>query len=674
MCKVGAPGRVLRPYHEHPGMSRVTPITPRAVLLGVLLSTALAVLNPYTHYVTMVWSIGWGSLPMGPVFGLFILVLVNGLLVRLSPSRAFSRAELLVAYAMAIVSFPLVRMYLPYLAGTMSYAFYRATPANDWEHLIWPHIPDWLRPTDAEAINWFWEGAPEGQGLPWGVWVGPVLAWGLFATALMCAMFCLAALMSKDWIERQRLTFPLVDVPLAVVGDQPVPTLRRSILRNRVFWIGFAVPAFVSFLHCLSRLFPTVPDPTLEYLVGRSFAGLGLPWNVLGDMRIRVYFAIIGITCLIPGEVSLSLWFFYVLYRIELLVLASFGITESGTAAGVGFNPRSFIGFAEAGGFIALSAAALWQSRAALRAAVWGLLGRVSEAADPSAPLSGRWALLGFLLGNGFMLWWAIRAGMSWWSFVVLMAGFYLVLISCSRLVAAAGVMRPDATAYPFPREVMLRSIGALPVGPASLTIMAYLSMTYMSDIENSAMPQMMNSFKLIHSERLRGTHFPWAATAGIAAVLVFGSVALLEVAYRYGASSLRCWPLTGAATCAFRQLDSSLRTPEPPDNWLRGAMGGGAGFTLLLVWLSSRFVWWPLSPVGFIIASSFFTNYGLWFNALVGWSLATLIRRYGGLRPYRGLRPAFLGLVLGEFLTRSALGAVSVLLGPRGEDPFALA
>ena len=94
----------------------------------------------------------------------------------------------------------------------------------------------------------------------------------------------------------------------------------------------------------------------------------------------------------------------------------------------------------------------------------------------------------------------------------------------------------------------------------------------------------------------------------------------------------------------------------------------------MLLTWLSSRFIWWPVSPIGFVVASAFFTNYGLWFNTLIGWALATAIRRYGGLRLYRSLRPAFLGLVLGEFLTRSALAAISVVVGIKGSDGFALA
>ncbi len=648
-------------------------ITRRAALVGMLGGSALAVLNPYSDYVARTLSIGWGSLPIAVVFALFLLVTVNGLLVRLSPRRALDRRELLVAYGTMTISFPLVRIYLPYLFGTLSYAFYRASPENDWEHLIWPHVPTWFRLATPEAANWFWEGLPKGQGIPWGAWATPLLAWGAFTCALMAAMFCLATLVRRDWIERQRLAFPLVEIPLALVGDQAAPSLPRSIFRNRIFWVGFAIPAGISLLHWLSRLFPAVPDPTLEFFPGRGLTAMGLPWSVLGDMRVRVYFSEIGVCALVPVEVSLSLWFFYLLTRAVRVALAGFGLTGAGNVTVSGFDPRAFISFAEVGGFLALAAAVLWQSRANLGAAARGLLGTARPEPDPSAPLSLRGALLGFLLANGFMLWWATKAGASWWTFALLTGFFYAMEISCSRLVAAAGVMRADAPIFPFARDTMLRWVGAAAVGPTSLTVIAYISITYMLDIDSAPMPQMLNSFKLLHGERMQGRRFPWAAAAVAVTVIAAGSVALLRVAYGHGATTVACWPFTGAALCTFRELDTSLHTPEVASNWLRSAMVSGAGFMLFLIWMSARFIWWPVSPVGFIIADSYFTNYGLWFNALAGWGLATVVRKYGGLRLYRTVRPAFLGLVLGELLTRSVLGVISLLFGIGGGDAFAL-
>jgi len=74
--------------------------------------------------------------------------------------------------------------------------------------------------------------------------------------------------------------------------------------------------------------------------------------------------------------------------------------------------------------------------------------------------------------------------------------------------------------------------------------------------------------------------------------------------------------------------------------------------------------VWWPVSPVGFIIASAYETDRSIWVNALIAWVISTTIRRYGGLRLYRSVRPVFLGLVLGQFLTAGALAIISSVFG----------
>jgi hypothetical protein len=529
-----------RTIAAEPQEKAANPITPRAVLVGALGVALLAAVNPYTTFVLRVWSVGSGSLLSGAVVVLFLLVLLNGALLRLRPSLAFTRGELLVAYGMMIVSVGLAMQGgLLYIVSATTYPFYMASPENDWQQLIWPHVPLWLRLSRLEVVEWYWEGLPAGVGIPWRAWTSPMLAWFSFTLALMGAMFSLGALLSRDWIQRQRLAFPLVEVPLAVTGNDGRPSLRKSILNNRVFWLGFSIPAVISVLNWLNAIYPSVPTVSLSGMeVGRNFAGMGLPWNVLSDVTISILFPVVGISCLLPGEVSLSLWLFYVLYRLQLLVWASFGIAE-GAQSAVTINPRAFIGFEEVGGFIALSAVVLYQSRGAIRSAVLGLAGRERPAVDPYGPLRGRWAALGFVLTNAFMVWWAIRAGMSWWSFAALIGVFYAVLIGASRLVAAGGVMYVDTGI--FPREVIMRTVGASAVGATSLTMYAYLSVIYMYDPMNLAMPQMMNSFKLLQAGRVRGRVWPWATALSIAVMLVVGLAALLYVNHYHGGAN-RTW------------------------------------------------------------------------------------------------------------------------------------
>jgi hypothetical protein len=69
------------------------------------------------------------------------------------------------------------------------------------------------------------------------------------------------------------------------------------------------------------------------------------------------------------------------------------------------------------------------------------------------------------------------------------------------------------------------------------------------------------------------------------------------------------------------------------------------------------------VSPVGFIIASSWAVENILWSPALLGWLITALLKRYGGLRLYRQVRPAFLGLVISAFLTPAITGAIDTVI-----------
>ena len=75
------------------------------------------------------------------------------------------------------------------------------------------------------------------------------------------------------------------------------------------------------------------------------------------------------------------------------------------------------------------------------------------------------------------------------------------------------------------------------------------------------------------------------------------------------------------------------------------GALGVG-----ILSWLNYTFSWWPLHPLGFSIG---WGNVGMWLAPMsfIVWFVKALVMRYGGLRLYRLLTPAVLGLGIGQLL-----------------------
>ncbi len=639
------------------------------MVAGLLITAAILCIHPYTAFSRIIWTAGDGGLLEGPVQVAFLFLVLNTVLLRFAPRRAFSRSELLVIYGILIIALATVYGSQTALVSFITYPQYMSSPENDWASLILPRVPSWLTVSDQRAVSWFWGGLPEGERVPWKAWLAPLLAGSSFYLALMVAVYCLGAIVSRDWMERQRLAFPMAEVPLALISDDAQPSLRSRLWRNRAFLIGFSVPAVLDTLQWLNGIFPSIPYLDIRAfrsLGARYFAGMGIPWSVLQDLRAKLGWKTIGLACLAPAEVSLSLWLFHILFRGQMLVWASCGVVPGG-ASDTGFDPHTFIGFMEAGGFVVLSATILHQSRQGFAAAwrgLWAL--RTPHAYDPYAALSSRWSLLGFLAANAFMLWWLIAAGGSWWYFAGVLLFLYVYSLGAARLIAAGGVtfLAPHISLH----NLAVRALGGATIGAKSLTIDAYTQSMFVEEAYsmNQPLSHMITSFRVLRTSRTSTRYFALAAAAGVVVMLGVGLPALLAWAYHGGANRLDSWFFGEQSQGAFGGLDYELRNAVPPSNTLRLAALLGAVVMLGLIYMHTHCLWWPVSPIGFVIASSEMTNRIIWANFFIGWLIGTIVRKVGGLRLYRTVRPAFIGLVLGDIVTGLVLLLLGLLLNVR--------
>ena len=75
--------------------------------------------------------------------------------------------------------------------------------------LFFDYLPDWLIVSDQRhAVFWFYEGLPTNSAIPWYDWIIPMGWWGTFFLALFFLSSSLMVILRKQWIERERLTFP----------------------------------------------------------------------------------------------------------------------------------------------------------------------------------------------------------------------------------------------------------------------------------------------------------------------------------------------------------------------------------------------------------------------------------------------------------------------------------
>jgi len=101
------------------------------------------------------------------------------------------------------------------------------------------------------------------------------------------------------------------------------------------------------------------------------------------------------------------------------------------------------------------------------------------------------------------------------------------------------------------------------------------------------------------------------------------------------------------------------LRRPEGTIWTNVGYMAWGAGLMAFLFTMGGRYYWWPLHPLGLLMANSFAIEH-FWFSIMLGWMIKSCILKYGGGGTYKRLRGFFLGTVLGDL----CIGAFWIIVG----------
>ena len=664
MTSVVHPPQAGKPQAGEPGSGGPSPVNPprlRALFVGAALVIALTFLIPYFNLSLCKFDWAFRPLGVGPMFLLLALIWpANAALRRLRPELAFTGPELLLIYAMMAICASLAGegLYVYVLVNSV-HPLYFATPENRWGELFLPSVPTWLQVSQPEAVRWFYEGAPPGAAIPWHEWVRPVLAWSAFALALYVAFFCLASLLRKDWIEGQRLVFPFAAVPIELVRS---PSLgERPLLRNPLLWIGAALPMGQSLVQMAHAFAPGVPYSAMYWQIGRFF-GNSAPWSSLQDTYAYVGFETIGILALLPAEISLSLWFFFLLNRAQVFAFAALGFGQEGIGARV-FSPSAFITYQEAGACLMLALILLWQSRRSIAAAFGRLAGRPAPS-DPMDPVPPGGAAVGLIVSCLFLAYWASRAGMEVWVFAALMAIFFGCSIAMARLVAAAGVYVPAVSMAP--RDVLVGLAGTAAYPTPSLTMITYLQHTFMLQYKVNFMHFAINDLKIAHSARLPGRLVGVALLVAVLLMMAIVPWVNIHAAYRHGALGFDSWQFRDSGNGEFGQLAASLHSPEGATPYLPLGLLCGAGVMLVLAWLHQSFLWWGLSPIGFIMGGTFGMNARIWTNAFIAWLLVVLLRRFGGLKLYRALRPVFVGMVMGHFLIMGLRSIIDPMLGLR--------
>jgi hypothetical protein len=670
------------------GVNRVA-VSWRSVLLGLVGAGLICGVSPYNDYVLNNTFLVGNNLPLAVVVLLFVWVLgVNAPLLRWRPGWALSMPELALASSMWLVACAIPGSGLMrYFPATLVGPWYQARGGGDYLSLLTSlGLPGWLFPkfSSGDPSNWPNDpvvvdfmgryaplpGAPLSEHPVW-AWVRPGVMWFPFLAALATAIGSLMLITRKQWVDNERLPFPLAQIPLSLI-EAPAPgQVLNSTLRSRLFWAGLLA---VFCLHVWNGMGLYLPRYVPRIPVAYDLSGLFAepPLNYV-DQKLKeagVFFTVVGVTYFLNSSISFSLWAFFIGYQVVRVIQG----TATGDPTVYGQQDQHL------GGVLAYLVMLIYVGRRHyLRVLRQAFVPRAHRH-EPRRFLSYRTAVWMLVGSVGVMTVWLRAAGCEWVAALVMVSVLLATFLVIARVIAETGLVHGQLIVPVYKPWQLLSWMGLHNViSTRSFYLGAMLQATHY-DMREPLSVYASHALKIIpephataeaaltrEQQHARHPHSPIRSGGGrllgaLAMALLVGFVvsyaSTLMTEYRYSATldtpphtPLNVW---GAETNPRLQiLDATIQYDRNyyfPSHSPVLHIGLGFLITAGLSLLRFRFAGFPLHPVGFLMIGTY-PGAHLWLSIFIGWAAKQVALKLGGTHLYVKARPVFLGLVVGESL-----------------------
>ena len=657
---------------QQKGLPLTSGLTLRATLIGLAACCLLAFLDissqsiamPFTGRLT---SDGFGN---GALFLVFGLIVVVGLLKRMGLIRSGLKSkELLVVFSMLIITsgIPTLCFYLlPTLAGLA----HLSSDSHSVGRLVAPLLPKGLVIGDQALSNGFFEGLEPGEGVPYAAWVGPLAAWGVLFGAFYVTAMALMVIVRKRWMEQERLPFPMAQLPLSLIEGTAG---ERPLLRNGVFWFGFAVPALVGLNGILRSFLPSIP--AINLLTYASFYRNSI------TLVFYTNFLVLGISYLVPLEILVSIFLFNMLGHLQIFLINIAGIPILDSHPLPPGAYYSNLNLQSIGALVVMVGFGLYEARHHLRDVFRKAFGSAPEVDDEDEFLYYRTAVLGSITGIAFICCWLLMTGISWWVVPIFVVLMLVTFLGVTRVLAEAGVV---LIAPLSPMQILFKSAGSRILGGSTMTGFL-LGHSWAYPTRAHVMAGGSTAIRLEHrnGQRTRPLFYVFFLALLVAGV----TAAATMLHYGYGTGAYGQYGPTGHSITMQKILNfygsiigdlsqQGPRRPRETGGYLNAFSssgdsegqpiyvfwsGVGAAVMGLLIFARRRFFWWPFAPVGYVIGNLTQT-WVWWINVLVAWLVKRNLLKYGGPTLHGKARSFFLGLIMGEAVIAS-VGEVLHLL-----------
>ena len=434
-------------------------------------------------------------------------------------------------------------------------------------------------------------------------------------------------------------------MPLELTEDSE--GLLPRLMKNRFFLLGVAP----SLLYTLYRF-----SPCYEYLFDLSILFEGSVLSHADFWKIFMFPIGIGFSFLMPAQISFSIWFFFLFTRFECLTACLVGRPLEGGKWG------AFMQWQEAGAFVVFAVAMLWMARRHIWNVARKAVGFGRDVDDGDEPVRYGVTFWGLVFSLAGLVGWFCYFKMSLLMAVLLLGLILSILLVHARLVTQGGLFFTNQIWAP-PQILRGISGGYGFSAPAAVVAqMQHAMLIY--DSSASLSPHAMNALRISSVFKSYRRWFLPALLSALAVALLFGGWAGIHLYYSRGAANFHDqWTTKVMMLRTFADAERMVAQPEVSAETHYGALAVGSVLMVILMVLRSLFHWWPIPPLGFLVASSFAVH-TMWFSFFLGWLAKVSVVLFGGGRVLRRARSFFIGLIVAEAFTVGVFAVLGLILG----------
>lgn len=499
--------------------------------------------------------------------------------------------------------------------------------------------------------------------IPLDQWKTPAIAWTILIAAIFLGFMGFNIIMRRQWVESERFTFPMNILPRHLFADEEGGAAKalQGIFYNPIMWVGFGVCFVLCMLKGIHYYYPAVPAPVWEEVHTADLVTSPALKAYLGSVWISVIFTLLSVALLVETDILFSVWSTFLLWQLFPLF-------------GKVFTFNKYPGYPwdmgqSGGAFLAFALLAVIVARRHLIDVGKQVLGIGRRKIDDSQELASyRWATVMIIASVAILGCWAV------WTKMGLSAGllyFGLILVcgfTASKVRAECGA--PYGYWMPYSGMLFVSALGGYSVfGSTGMVVATMVAGFVFTACFLFIAPVQVEMMELGRAFKVRPRDIGHGLWIGLLGGLFIGGFVLLCWAYGLGADNLSTsWPYNqNWYFSTYREGDLSMDRTVANTGYVApslshltfnpvgdaanntSAKGIAIGFTItgLLALLRSLFMWFPIHPIGFVLAPTAFGRY-VWFICFLAWAGRSITLKVGGAHTVRrGLVPFCVGMFL---------------------------